>query len=252
MKKELKKWKKYCPNCEKEISYVSKKNLLRSIKNNSWCRSCGIIKIKDARSKQIITEEHKSAISKTLTGRKRSKKVCEKIRQANIGKTLSKETKQKISKTKSGIKQTPEQIEARRKGLVGRIHSDKTKQKISNTLQGREFDTLTKNKMRISAIKRISKAEFNGGQVFPNYNSDSIPILEQKAKELEISDLQHAENGGEFYIEELGYWVDGYSKEKNIVIEYYEPFHKHQKEKDLIRKKEITKHLNCKFIIIEE
>ncbi len=39
----------------------------------------------------------------------------------------------------------------------------------------------------------------------PNYNPSSIPIIEAKAEELGITDLQHAENGGEFHIKELGY-----------------------------------------------
>jgi len=88
------------------------------------------------------------------------------------------------------------------------------------------------------------------GQVYPNYNPASIPIIEAKARELGITDLQHAENGGEYHIKELGYWVDGYSKEKNIVIEYDEPHHKRQSDKDVIREKEIIEHLNCEFIRI--
>jgi hypothetical protein len=72
------------------------------------------------------------------------------------------------------------------------------------------------------------------------------------AIELGITDLQHAENGGEFHIKELGYWVDGYSKEKNIVLEYYEPFHQNQVERDKRRKQEIIEHLRCQFIEIKE
>ena len=106
--------------------------------------------------------------------------------------------------------------------------------------------------MRLGAIKRIENTKLNGGQMKPNYNPNSISILEQKSKELEIYDLQHAENGGEFYIKELGYWVDGYSKEKNVVIEYYEKYHDKQTEKDLIRQKEIQDFLKCQFIIIKE
>jgi hypothetical protein len=94
--------------------------------------------------------------------------------------------------------------------------------------------------------------KFNGNQVIPGYNISSILILEQRAKELGITDLQHAENGGEYHIKELGYWVDGYSKEKNIVIEYYEKHHSRQNERDLRRQKEITDLLKCEFIIIKE
>jgi len=108
------------------------------------------------------------------------------------------------------------------------------------------------SKMRTSAINRIAEAKFNGGQVKPNYNRSSIPIIEAKANELGITDLQHAENGGEFHIKELGYFVDGYSKEKNIVIEYDEKHHKRHVDKDSKRQIEIEKHLNCKFIRIIE
>lgn len=211
-----------------------------------------IQKIKEARCRQVITQEHKDAISKTLTGRKRTKEECLAISKGLTGKRLSEDHKKKISNTKKGIPQTKEQIEARRKGLIGKITREETRQKISNTLINREFTNDSKKKMRLGAIKRLEESIFNGGQMFPNYNPLSISLLEQKAKELGIIDLQHAENGGEFYIEKLGYWVDGYSKEKNIVIEYYEKYHTRTKKRDKQRQKEIETHLGCKFIIISE
>jgi hypothetical protein len=111
-------------------------------------------------------------------------------------------------------------------------------------------------KIRIKAIDRIEKNRLNGNQLVPNYNKSSIPILENKAKELGIVDLQHAENGGEYYIKELGYWVDGYSMEKNIVIEYDERHHFDMngelKIKDKKRQKEIEDYLGCQFIRIKE
>ena len=104
-------------------------------------------------------------------------------------------------------------------------------------------------KIRLTTLKNIKNRH---GQIMPNYNPSSIPILEAKAKELGITDLQHAENGGEFNIKELGYWVDGYSKEKNIVLEHYEKWHNRQKEKDVHRKEEIISFLNCDFVEIHE
>ena len=90
----------------------------------------------------------------------------------------------------------------------------------------------------------------------PNYNISSIAILEAKAIELGITDLMHAENGGEFHIKELGYWVDGYSPSKNIVFEYDEKGHFDQngllKKRDQIRQREIENYLNCIFIRIRE
>lgn len=110
-------------------------------------------------------------------------------------------------------------------------------------------------KCRLSAIKRIEKSKINGGQLYPNYNKNSINLIESKAKELGIDDIQHAENGGEVYIKELGYWLDGYSKKKNIVIEYDEPHHFNingeLRKKDKKRQNEIIDFLQCTFIRIK-
>jgi len=62
-------------------------------------------------------------------------------------------------------------------------------------------------------------------------------------------------NGGEFYIKELGYWVDYYEPTKNIVIEWDEKNRHYRKgqltEKDIKRQEEITECLKCKFIRIK-
>jgi len=123
----------------------------------------------------------------------------------------------------------------------------------NNPFYGKKHSIEAKKKMRLSHIERISNRNAN---VYPNYNPNSIPILEQTASELGITDLQHAENGGEFYITELGYWVDGYSEEKNIVLEYDEPHHFNSdgtlKQRDIERQQEIEEYLNCKFIRISQ
>jgi len=103
-------------------------------------------------------------------------------------------------------------------------------------------------KIRLKAIKR-KKIQGNGFQ--PNYNPEACKIIEQYGKEHGYN-FQHAENGGEYHIKELGYFVDGYDKEQNVVIEYYEPFHKKQTDRDERRKQEIIDHLGCKFIILYE
>ena len=53
-----------------------------------------------------------------------------------------------------------------------------------------------------------------------------------------------------YYIKELGYWVDGYDKENNVVYEYDEKYHRSEKQviKDKNRQQEITKILKCSFI----
>ena len=85
----------------------------------------------------------------------------------------------------------------------------------------------------------------------PRYNKNAIPILEQIAKDHGWN-IQHAENGGEFYTG-IGYFVDAYDKEKNVVLEYDEPSHyvdvKNNilREKDLKRQREIIDYLHCEY-----
>ena len=108
-------------------------------------------------------------------------------------------------------------------------------------------------KIRLMRITQIEKDKFNGNQIIPSYNSIGCEIFDKISEEKNIH-IQHAQNGGEYYIKELGYWVDGYDSINNTVYEYDEKYHerKKQKEKDLIRELEIIKLLKCKFIRIKE
>lgn len=106
----------------------------------------------------------------------------------------------------------------------------------------------TKHKLSMTAGKRLSRT-LPG--VSPRYNVKSIQFLDNLSKENGWN-LQHAENGGEFYTG-IGFWVDAYDKERNIVVEYDEKFHYSDvennilREKDLKRQKEIIEHLHCEF-----
>jgi len=90
--------------------------------------------------------------------------------------------------------------------------------------------------------------------MYPNYNPEGCKYFENLMKETGTF-IQHAENGSEYHIKELGYFVDGYDKKNNIVYEYDEAGHYNHngtlKERDIQRQKEITEHLNCKFIRIK-
>jgi Zn finger protein HypA/HybF involved in hydrogenase expression len=107
---------------------------------------------------------------------------------------------------------------------------------------------------RLKRIKEISINKFNGNQVIPSFNSIACDIFDKISIKNNIK-IHHAMNGGEFYIEKLGYWVDGYDKENNTVYEYDEKhnFDKNDKllECDIFRQSEIEKFLNCKFIRIK-
>jgi len=246
-------WKRNCPKCKRMLYYSTNKNLIRATKNNTTCRSCA-----------ISGENH------PMFGKKHKIETIEKNRISNI-KTNNTQDMKKLHKNISinwyknnehsmkgingnnhfnfGRKMTDEQRKKLSVSTKTRYKNKNERVKTSISLSGRTVSINTKKKMRLSAIKRI---EDRYGMAIPNYNKNAILIIEAKAKELGITDLQHAENGGEFHIKELGYWVDGYSEEKNIVIEYYEPFHEKQIERDKRRKTEIINYLGCEFIEIKE
>lgn len=130
----------------------------------------------------------------------------------------------------------------------------KQREGSNNPMFGKKHKDETRKKMRLNTIYRIENSIKNGGQIQPLYNSKGCRIIDEYGKKNGYN-FQHAENGGEFHIKELGYWVDGYDKEKNIVIEIDENFHFNPdgtlKEKDLRRQEEIINFLKCKFVRIK-
>jgi len=107
---------------------------------------------------------------------------------------------------------------------------------------------------RLKRLKRLSDDKFDGNQVFPSYNKKGCDIFDEISKNENIH-IQHAMNEGEYHIEELGYWIDGYDAINNVVYEYDEKHHfikGELRQKDLDRQKEIENFLNCKFIRIKD
>lgn len=116
---------------------------------------------------------------------------------------------------------------------------------------GKSHTKETKRKMRLSAIKYIQSLK---GQVVPRYNKNSIPTIEQYGRDNDYT-FMHAENGGEYFIKELGYFLDAYDPIKNVVLEVDERKHFDADgellEKDKERQEQIENLLGCKFIRIK-
>lgn len=118
-----------------------------------------------------------------------------------------------------------------------------------NTWSGRIHSRETKKKQRVGAINYI---ESLSGQVVPRYNKSSIKLIEEYGKKHGYK-FQHAENGGEVHLKELGYFLDAYDKDKNVVLEIDEDRHfslGKLKKSDVVRQSEIEHTLKCKFIRI--
>lgn len=106
----------------------------------------------------------------------------------------------------------------------------------------------TKRKMRLSTLSYLSELK---GQLAPRYNKDSIKLIEQYGVENGYK-FMHAENGGEYYVNELGYFLDAYDPIFNVALEIDEEYHFDKdgflRQRDLSRQKEIEEKLGCKFI----
>ena len=201
-------------------------------------------------------------------GERHSEESKRKMSEAKLGNPRSEETKRKIrenhvdnSGRNHGMFGKHHSGEIKRQISIaglGRIHSEETKRKIGVANSGknnywfgkhRRLSDETCKKLRLATIAYIEKVKCNGGQLTPMYNINACKLIEEYGQ-LHGYNFQHAENGGEYYIKELGYFVDGYDKEKNVVIEYYEKRHKKTVNRDERRQKEIEDFLGCNFVIL--
>ena len=217
-------------HCKKYVRITPKKSKYWNEKKSTYICECGKEFIKSQSfnahlsmclfHKKINGKEPKIAESKIRRGNK-----------SNFSKVYLGETKFNELHTKSG-------------------QSHKNNLKTGKTIHnwcGKKHSEETKRKIRISTVSYLMNVKSSR----PRYNTNAILVLEKIAKEKGWN-LQHAENGGEFYTG-IGYFVDAYDKEKNIVVEYDEKKHYDDvennilREKDLKRQKEIIEHLHCEF-----
>jgi len=145
------------------------------------------------------------------------------------------ETKMKYCSQKCSSKAHKGTFKKGHKVNLGRVFTAETKEKISN------------------AHRRIRSKWVKDWMQFPMFNVEGCKKIIEYGKENGY-DFQTAINGGEYFIKELGYWVDGYDIKNNVVIEYMEKFHKtpQHTKKDKIRKERIINNLKCKYIEIWE
>lgn len=267
---------KNCPICGDSIYYERPSKFSESIKNGSRCGKCTNIgrKVSNNTKKKLSTilkEKYKSGIIIPNMLGAHSKESREKMSLTKKGKKLSESHKQKIRESILSSEKYKEAMKSGERSIKlaianrGRKHSIDIRHKMSlnhsdvngykNPFYNKTHSAESRRKMRVSFIKRILSARNNGYQTFPNYNTNACEHFDKLIKETGCH-IQHALNGGEFYIEKLGYWVDGYDKENNVVYEWDERQHFNKdgtlKDKDILRENEIKTFLNCKFIRIKD
>lgn len=229
-------------------------------------------KKKDWHSKKVLTTEDRYKLGAGNRGKKLSDDhrrkmsdshknrgpvstdVREKISKSKLGKTRSSDLKHKLSEFRRGktynelygidaATRIKKQISEKSK-ITGFKHGNQV-------FKGRKHTQATKLKMRLSAIRRLNSKYSN---IFAqNYNKKACRYFDMLMEDARTN-IIHAENGGEFYIKSLGYWVDGYDMDNNIVYEVYEKRHFNRENvlKDKIRQEHIMHELDCKFIIVTE
>ncbi len=241
---------RHCPKCDKLLIYESKRGYQVAKKRKSLCYSCHAKKRIDGgykppyRGGTKMTPEQRENITNGLI--KRHQKYLHPM----LGKKHTDTAREKIK----------EKISGEKNGMYGKTHTLETRRKISETrklknIPGPIISEEAKTKLRLKRIKEIEQDKYNGNQAIPSYNKSACQVFDIINKTLGWNG-KHATNGGEYFISELGYWLDYYEPYRNIVIEWDEPRHYNVdgtlKEKDIIRQKQIEEHLKCKFIRVKE
>lgn len=156
-----------------------------------------------------------------------------------------------------------------RKNLYGHVKSEKYKKHMSRLHSGHnnpfygkkhsntnldKFSEHSRTVVRTHTWKRnISKAlrlYLVGYYNTCNFNKIACLYFEWLEK-WNGWDGYYATKNKEYLVKELGYWVDYYEPNENLIIEWDEPRHYDRngnlKPKDVFRMNEIKSHLNCRF-----
>jgi len=230
----MQKLQRKCPECQTPIYYSRKDALNNAEKNNKKCKSC-------CKKGKANPAHNRNMFGKNnpFYGKTHSPEVIEKLRQINTGRQATDETRKKIGKKSKEAKRTPEWKQKISLSRIGKKH----------WMYGKHHSKEYKELQSKIAKKRLKE---NPPSFIPNFNKTAC-LLFDKINEHFGWNGQHAENGGEKYVE--GYWLDYYEPSLNVVIEYDEAEHflgGKLKEIDICRQLVIINKLACKFIRIKE
>jgi hypothetical protein len=144
---------------------------------------------------------------------------------------FTEERKQKISEANKG-----------NQNCLGRVLSDETKSKIAKSHLKENLSDEALKAYRESAIKRIERQLADGQVVTPSIGLKEKETIDKYEK------LLNCKFERQYRV--AGFFVDGYCKEKNLVIEVDENYHKKRKEQDIYREEIIKRELKCEILRI--
>jgi len=219
-----------CLECNKQLRQITQKHL----------NKCSGITIK------IYKETYKDCKLCTDWHTYKIQQLNSKIKSGNNNPMKNPEHLKKMKERQLLAVQNPEY----RKRVSDRQKLNNNNPNFSKNWLGKKHKKESIDKIRNTQIlQRSSKGLSN--KFSPNFNTHACVLFDVIASETGIF-IQHGMNIGEYNIAELGYWVDGYNKEYNIVFEFDEPNHFNKdgtlKDRDLIRQNHIEDYLHCTFI----
>ncbi len=241
-------------NCKVIIEYKSKKYYNSCIRENRLCISCSNqINGRKSKTHYNLSEKGRKSLIESKLGDKNPAKrldVRNKLKQNHHRKNKTMEESYGYDRAQ----QIRNKLSIRARGNKNPAKRLDVRKKISNSNKGKSGehnkDPEKRRKQRIFMIER-RKSLYGNNIVW--YNKSACKIFNWLNMNYDFN-FQHALNGGEFHIKELGYFLDAYDEKRNIVIEFYERFHYNingnLKQKELEREQEVIEHLNCKFIRI--
>ena len=208
-----------CPNCCKEIIHNTEKSRDWAIKTNRQCRSCSQI------NKEVSDESKK------------------KMSLVKIGKpTWSSLHREEFSKIQSG-KNHP---------MYGKHHTDEFKSKQRIRMTGNIFSDVTKKK-----LSEASKKAWNNPIIRKKYNDalEKTKWIKVKTDKGQLEFLEkwnklgfNFEPNYQIKTDRYLFYVDGYDKERNVIMEYDAKYHLKplQQKRDLARQNKIIEILKPK------
>lgn len=196
----------------------------------------------------MVTEQTRKKMSESAkkrgsnrTGSKHSEASKTKMSLAKKGIPLTFEHNKNKAIAQTGLKRSQKTKHKISVALKNRIVPDEVGKKISIAKKGVSFSEEHKNKIRASAINYLRDVR---DIKFPCIGRNETKILNRIEKELNINIIRQKQV--------LGYFVDGYDEDNNVVYEVYEKFHNKLSKKDKARQHAIQKELQCEFVIIED
>ena len=226
---ENKEYTKECPKCGKEIFYTTEKILKASIRDNKMCKSCSL------RKRYSDPREREKASIATVNRYITNPLLREKTSIAGIKHFSDPKEREKTSKISKKIWSN---LELRKKA------SDKSIKFYSNPEEIKKMSeavkvALHRPNVRKKHIEALVKVNYLGKSVDIGF-TEMINCWNKIGFNF-ISNYQ-------LHTDDFLCYLDGYDKEKNVVLEYDSKYHNklNQQQKDLIRQNKIIELLKPK------